>query len=177
MAEAVTNRRLRIYLYLLTASWGVAAAACGGSSAQPGSAPTGGGQAVHTCASAKASRHIAYLVVQHLSGQAIQRCVGFDGPAIDGETVMKESGIQYQSQLTSSGLVVCQIDHEPSQPPSACASTDQPHWWLWLDTGGAWNTPSVGYSQLQIHDREGIGWRYVLPSAASPSPPPLPRPA
>lgn len=149
-------------------------AACGGSSAQPASTPSGGGQSINTCAKAKASRHLAYLVVQHLSGAAIQRCVGFESDTIGGASVMRGSGIQYQTQEASSGPVVCQIDHEPSQLGN-CLSSDQPHWSLWLETAGQWTVASTDYSQLVLHNREGLGWRYVLPTATSPAPPPLPR--
>jgi len=137
----------------------------GGVSATP---PTG--TAVNTCARAHQSKHVAYLVVQHLSGQTIERCAGFDGDTIDADAVMKATDIQYQA----GGSAMCQIDHEPQQF-SDC-SPEQAHWSLWLYTAGAWTVPTVGYGQLQLHDRDALGWRYLPAPVPSPSPPPAPRP-
>ena len=148
------------------------AAGCG-----DGSTGTGGGAAatpartaVNTCVRAHQSKHVAYLVVQHLSGQAIERCAGFDGDTIDADAVMMATGIQYQAGRG----VMCQIDHEPQQF-SDC-SPEQAHWSLWMYTGGSWTVPPVGYGQLQLHDRDALGWRYLPAPVPSPSPPPAPRP-
>jgi hypothetical protein len=145
------------------------AAACGGGAA--GSPPTpSAAAAVNTCAKAHQSKHLAYLVVQHLSGQTIERCAGFDGDAIEAGAVMNGTGIQYQVV----GTMVCQIDREPQQV-SAC-SPDQAHWSLWVYMAGAWTAPIAGYGQIQLHDREALGWRYVVSPDPSPSPPTAPRP-
>ena len=146
-------------------------AACGGSPPAPAASATA--KAVNTCATAKASRHLAYLVVEHLSGAALERCAGFEEDSITADQVMKATGIQYQTGNGSSGTEVCQIDREPVQY-ATCSSPDQPHWALWVDSGGTWTVPPVTYAQLQLHSGEGLGWRYVLPG--TPSPPPLPRP-
>jgi hypothetical protein len=148
------------------------AGACGGgnsgSTASTTTAPTA--TAVNTCAKAHQSPHVAYLVVQHLAGQTIERCAGFTGDTIDGATVMQETGTQFQMGTSA----MCQVDHEPAQF-SDC-SPDQAHWTLWLYTGGAWTAQTGSYAQLQLHDRDGMGWRYVLSSTPPPSPPPAPQP-
>jgi hypothetical protein len=149
------------------------AIACGsgtGSAASPSPSTPSAGTAVNTCATAHQSKHVAYLVVQHLSGQTIERCAGFDGDTIAADALMKATGIQYQAGSNA----ICQIDHEPLQF-SDC-SPEQAHWLLWLYVGGAWAMPLVGYRQLQLHDRDALGWRYVLSPVRSPSPPPTPRP-
>ena len=149
------------------------AIACGGgtgSAASPSPSTPSAGTAVNTCAKAHQSKHVAYLVVQHLSGQTIERCAGFDGDTIAADALMKATGIQYQAGSSA----ICQIDHEPQQF-SDC-SPEQAHWLLWLYVGGAWTMPSVGYRQLQLHDRDALGWRYILSPVLSPSPPPTPRP-
>jgi hypothetical protein len=147
------------------------AAACGGgtgggAAASPSASPAG--TAVNTCAKAHQSKHLAYLVVQHMSGQAIERCAGFDGDTIDGATVMQATGIQFQAGTGA----VCQIDHEPLQF-SDCTPA-QPHWSLWLYTAGAWSAATTPYARLQLHDRDALGWRYVTTSDAQP--PPMPQP-
>src|SRR5207244_8679503 len=83
--------------------------ACGGSQSQSAGSSSAG---TTSCVNASAS-HRAYVVVQHQSGQTVQRCVGFNGSTVDAVTLMKESKIEYQAQTTSFGLGVCQIDHEP----------------------------------------------------------------
>ncbi|HEY4027399.1 MAG TPA: hypothetical protein VGO86_13295 [Candidatus Dormibacteraeota bacterium] len=141
-----------------------------GGTASASPSPPPATAAVNTCAKAHQSKHIAYLVVQHLSGQAIERCAGFDGDAIDAGMVMRATGIQYQT----AGTMICQIDHEPLQM-SGC-SPEQAHWSLWLYTAGAWTAPTAGYDQLQLHDRDALGWRYVVSPVPPPSPPVAPRP-
>lgn len=147
----------------------ILAAGCGGGTAQASPSPSAA-TAVNTCATAHQSPHLAYLVVQHISGQTIERCAGFDGEAIRADMVMKATGIQFQTV----GGVVCQIDHEPQQVGDC--SAEQARWTLWLYAAGAWSVPAAGYGQLQLHDREALGWRYAAPSGASPAPPMAPRP-
>jgi hypothetical protein len=140
----------------------------GGASASPPA--TAAGTAINTCAKAHQSKHVAYLVVEHLSGQTIQRCAGFDGDTIDGAGVMQATAIQFQAGASA----MCQVDREPQQF-SDC-SPEQAHWSLWLYTGGTWTAQSGAYAQLQLHDRDALGWRYVLSAVPPPSPPPPPRP-
>lgn len=145
-------------------------AACGGAST---AATTSGSSGSATaCVDAKAV-HRAYVVVEHQSGTTIQRCVGFDGAAIDGMTLMKRSGIEFQSQTTSFGPAACQIDNEPKQF-TECFPKDQPFWALWVESGGAWTMSQVGYGQVSIHDRDALGWHYVPQSGPPAYPPPLP---
>jgi len=140
----------------------------GGAATTGASAPQSAGTAVNTCAVAHQSKHIAYLVVEHLSGQTIERCAGFDGDAIDGDTVMRVTGIQFQT----AGSAMCQVDSEPAQYGDC--SSEQAHWSLWLYSGGGWTQPAAPYAQLQLHDRDALGWRYVVSSVTSPPPPPRP---
>ena len=112
------------------------------------------------------------VVVEHLSGASLQRCVGFNGDSMDGQTLMDQSGIEYQTQTFSFGKAVCQVDNEPKQF-SGCLPKNQPYWSLWVETGGRWSMAQVGYTQIQIHDKEALGWHDVSPTDASPSPPPL----
>src|SRR5258707_12232195 len=58
-----------------------------------------------------ASAHHAYVVVEHLSGASLQRCIGFDGSEIDGQTLMDQSGIQYGAHPLAPGNAVCQVDN------------------------------------------------------------------
>lgn len=143
------------------------AAGCGGGTGGSASAPATS-SAVNTCAKAHQSKHVAYLVVQHLSGQAIERCAGFDGDTIDGAGVMQATGIQFQAGTAA----VCQVDHEPQQFTDCTPA--QPHWSLWLYTAGAWSASTVPYGQVQLHDRDALGWRYVTTAEAQP--PPVPQP-
>jgi hypothetical protein len=143
--------------------------ACGGSG---GASPTpSGGSAA--CVQASAPHH-AYLVVEHRSGRTLQRCVGFSGQTIEGDTLMKQSGVEFQAATTSFGRAVCQIDQEPLHF-SQCLPAGQPYWALWIDSGGAWSYAQTGYAQVRLHDGEGMGWEYVPQAGPSPSPPPLPR--
>lgn len=118
--------------------------------------------------------HHAYVVVQHLNGASIQRCVGFSGAYIDGQTIMDRSGIEYETRTVSSGKVVCQVDLEPTQF-SECFPQNRPHWALFVESGGHWSSAPGGYTDVQLHDGDSLGWHYVWASDASPAPPPLPR--
>jgi len=114
--------------------------------------------------------HRAYVVVEHLSGNTVQRCVGFSGDTIDGPSLMDESGLEYQTQTFSFGKAICQIDNEPSQY-SACFAASGPNWSLFVETGGAWTVAQTGYTQITLHDKEALGWLYT--ASPSPAPPPL----
>jgi len=139
--------------------------ACGGSTGPEGAAPT------PSCVNASAPHH-AYVVVDHLSGATIQRCVGFASDTIDGETLMDQSGIEYQAQQFSFGSAVCQVDKEPAQY-AQCFPPNQPYWSLFIETNGQWATAQNGYTQTTLHDKDALGWRYVQASDQSPAPPPL----
>jgi len=139
--------------------------ACGGTpsaSSSPGS----------TCVNASSPHH-AYVVVQHAaSSAAVQRCVGFSGDTIDGQALMDQSKIEYQTQTFSFGKAVCQVDNEPAQY-SKCFADSGPNWTLFVDSGGAWTVAQTGYAQVTLHDKDALGWRYT--AEASPAPPPLPK--
>ncbi len=143
-----------------------AVAACGGSTPSASSTTPAA-----TCVNQSAPHH-AYVVVQHLSGASIQGCVGFTGDTIDAATLMDESRVEYQTQTFSFGKAVCQVDNEPAQF-TQCLPQDAPYWDLFIESAGAWTVASTGYTQVTLHDKEAIGWRYVQSSDPSPSPPPL----
>jgi hypothetical protein len=139
-----------------------------GTTSQPTSSTSPGTTA---CVNSQAA-HRAYLVVQHLSGASVQKCVGFAGPTIDGQTLLKQSGIEFQSQTTSFGPAVCQIDSEPAQF-SECFPKGKPYWALWT-AAPTWAYAQVGFTEVKLHDREAMGWKYVSADDKSPSPPPSP---
>ena len=74
-------------------------AACGGSPQTSQATPTS------SCANASAAHH-AYVVIQHLSGSTLQKCVGFAGDTIDGQALMDQSGAEYQAQTFSFGRIL-----------------------------------------------------------------------
>ena len=122
-----------------------------------------------TCVNQAAPHHV-YVVVQHLSGTTVQKCVGFTGDTIDGAGAMDASGLEYQTQTFSFGKAICQIDNEPAQF-SSCFADNGPNWSLFVETGGAWTVAQSGYTQVTLHDREALGWLFT--SNPSPAPPPL----
>ena len=128
--------------------------------------------ATATCVNAKAA-HKAYLVVTHQDGKSVQRCVGFDADQLNGEDLMKQSGVEFQSQTFSFGKGMCQIDNEPAQF-SECFPKDQPYWALFTATGSsAWTPAQTGYTAINLKAGDAMGWRYT-PATASPAPTPAP---
>ncbi len=123
-----------------------------------------------------AAAHHAYVVVKHLSGASLQRCIGFDSSEIDGQTLMDQSGIQYGAHTLTSGKAVCQVDHEPQQY-SQCFPQNQPYWALFVETNGKWASAAGGITDTKLHDADALGWHYVSAGDSSPAPPPLPHPA
>jgi hypothetical protein len=140
-------------------------AACGGSTPTSQATPTS------SCANAGAAHH-AYVVVQHLSGATLQKCVGFAGDTINGQALMDQSGLEYQAQTFSFGKAVCQVDNEPTTYPK-CFPANKPYWSLFIETGGAWASAANGYTTVNLHDKEALGWHYVQQTDPSPAPPPL----
>lgn len=159
---------MRKHLLWASAILALVTAACGGSS------PTSQASTTNSCANAGAAHH-AYVVIQHLSGASIQKCVGFAGDTITGQALMDQSGIEFQTQTFSFGRGACQIDNEPAQY-SKCFPNNQPYWSLFVETSGAWTTASKSYDALQLHDKEALGWHYVKQTDPSPAPPPLAQP-
>jgi len=113
----------------------------------------------------------AYVVVEHLSGSSLQRCVAFSG-TINGKQLMDESGISYQTQTFSFGLGVCAIDNEPAQF-TQCFPQGKPYWSLFTEHAGAWTAAQTGFDQISLQDKDALGWRYVPAADQTPSPPPL----
>ena len=142
-----------------------AANGCGGSATNAAASPG------VSCVNASAPHH-AYVVVQHLSGATVQKCVGFSTDTIDGPTLMDSSKIEYQAQTFSFGKAVCQIDSEP-QTFDQCFPPNQPYWALFVETNGTWTQAANGYTQVTLHDKDALGWHYVQQSDPSPAPPPL----
>jgi hypothetical protein len=146
----------------------ILAAACGGST--PSSTVATAAPAASACVNAKAA-HKAYLVVTHQAGASVQKCVGFDTDQLSGEDLMKQSGVQYQTQTFSFGKGVCQIDNEPTQF-TECFPKDQPYWALFTASGtGPWTGAQVGFTQINLKAGDAMGWRYT-PATASPAPTP-----
>jgi len=127
-----------------------------------------------TCVNASAP-HRAYVVVQHLSGTSVQKCVGFTADAIDGQTLMDQSKIQFETQTFSFGKAACQIDNEPVQF-TKCVGANQPYWSLWVQTAAKWTSAQTGYTDVKLHHKEALGWHFVQSTDPSPAPPPLAKP-
>jgi len=157
--------------HILTASAALAfliAAACGQASSV---SPAASGAA--ECVNPKAA-HRAYVVVTHLDGRTVQKCVGFAGAQVGGDDLMKQSGVEMQTQQFSFGSAVCQLDSEPAQF-SECLPKNGPYWALWVWSGSAWQPAQTGYTAISLGDGQALGWRYT-PATASPAPqPPAPR--
>jgi len=150
----------------------ILALALGTASACGGSSTSGTSTSASSCVNSSAP-HRAYVVVQHgTASHKVQKCVGFTGDTIDGQTLMDKSGIEYQTQTFSFGKAVCQIDSEPAQF-SKCFADTGPNWTLFVDTGGTWAEAQTGYTQVTLHDKDALGWEYTADQSASP--PPLPK--
>jgi hypothetical protein len=156
---------VRKHLLWASATLALVIAACGGSTPTSQATPTS------SCANGGAAHH-AYVVVQHLSGATLQKCVGFAGDTINGQALMDQSGVEYQAQTFSFGKAVCQVDNEPTSYPK-CFPDKQPYWSLFVETGGAWASAANGYTTVNLHDKEALGWHYVQATDPSPAPPPL----
>ncbi len=156
---------MRKHLLWASATLALVIAACGGSTPTSQASPT------NSCVNASAAHH-AFVVVQHLTGATFQKCVGFAGDTINGQALMDQSGLEYQSQTFSFGKAVCQIDNEPTSYPK-CFPDNKPYWSLFIETGGAWASAANGYTTINLHDKEALGWHYVQATDPSPAPPPL----
>jgi len=98
--------------------------------------------------------------------------VGFAGDTIDGQSLMDQSTIAYQTQTFSFGKGVCAIDNEPTQF-TECFPKNKPYWSLFIETAGAWAAAQTGYTAINLHDKDALGWHYVDSSDQNPAPPPL----
>ena len=142
--------------------------ACGSGSSPGGSAAS---PPAASCAGVKGAHH-AWIVVQHLSGAVVQKCVGFEADTEPGIDLMKAAGIEYQTQHFSFGDAMCQVDNEPAQF-TQCLPANAPYWAMFVFSGSAWTVPDTGISGVSFHDKDALGWRYTQPDA-SPAPPPAP---
>lgn len=138
--------------------------ACGSSSSPSASNPN------TSCVNPSASHH-AYVVVEHLSGKTVQKCVGFSGDTIAGQALMDQSGIKFQTQTYSFGKAACAVDNEPASF-TQCLPQNAPYWALFVETKGAWAMAQTGYDAVTLQDKDALGWRYVQASDQNPSPPP-----
>lgn len=143
-----------------------AANACGGSPSTSSASPAS------SCINPSAA-HRAYVVVQHQSGDGFQKCVGFASDTIDGQSLMDQSGIEYQTQTYSFGKAVCQVDNEP-KTYDKCFADNGPNWSLFVEANGSWTVAQTGYTAITLHDKDALGWRYMNYDK-NPSPPPLPK--
>lgn len=154
---------MRKHLAYASAILAILATACGTSTPTATASPT-------TACAGTGTLH-AYVVVEHLTGTTLQRCVAFAG-TINGKQLMDMSGINYQTQTFSFGLGVCAVDNEPAQF-TQCFPQGKPYWSLFIETAGAWNASQTGFDQVTLHDKDALGWRYVPAADQTPSPPPL----
>ena len=108
-----------------------------------------------------------------MNGKTLQGCVSFAASAgtIGGKQLMDQSGINYQTQTFSFGPGVCAIDNEPATF-TQCFAQGQPYWSLFVEQGGAWTAAQTGFDQIQLHDKDALGWRFVPAADQTPSPPP-----
>jgi hypothetical protein len=145
---------------------GAVTVACGSSGS-----PSAATSPANTCVNASAPHH-AYVIVVHAgAAKALQKCVGFSGDTIDGQTLMDQSKVEYQTQTFSFGKAVCQVDSEPKQYTD-CFAKSGPNWLLFVDANGTWAMAQTGYTQVTLHDKDALGWIYT--AEQSPSPPPMP---
>jgi hypothetical protein len=150
----------------------------------PASVIPGPGSAA-TCAAA--STHRVAVVVEHLDGATLSRCVPFTTDSIGGEQALTASHIE-AGLLPSGGFgdAVCQLDNEPSSYPPSCWTGTSPFWAIFVARGGGWSYSTVGVSSIVMHDGDSLGFRYqsqsqhAPPSIAgdcpTPTPPPTPKP-
>jgi hypothetical protein len=94
---------------------------------------------------------------------------------ISGQTLMDQSGVQYQAHALSTGEAVCQVDNEPEQV-SQCFPPQQPYWALFVETRGNWVSGDAGgFTEAKLYDGDALGWHYVPAADPAPAPPPLAR--
>jgi hypothetical protein len=138
--------------------------ACGGGGEGSGASPG------VTCSG---QGHSVEVVVELGDHRVVDRCVGFKGTEITGQTALHRSGIEFATEHFSFGDAVCQIDHDPKSYTD-CVGTGQPYWALFLWTGsGKWKSASTGISEVKLKPGQALGWRYDS-SQGTALPPPRP---
>lgn len=151
---------------------GLAAAlsACS-SSSSPGSADT----ASASCSGVSGPHH-ARVVVEVSPSKIVSRCVGFAATSIGAVSLLDASHLELGTQQFSFGLAICQIDDVPAHY-SQCLPSGADYWALFVSQGGkAWTNPTVGVSDITLHDGDSLGFRYDSPNG-NPAAPPAPSPA
>ena len=78
--------------------------ACGGG---------GGGSGASPGVTCSGQGHSVEVVVELGDHRVVDRCVGFKGTEITGQTTLHRSGIEFATEHFSFGDAVCQIDHDP----------------------------------------------------------------
>jgi len=127
---------------------------------------------VHSSCSGVAGKHHAYVVVMHASGTRTTGCVGFDTQSLSGFSLMKDSGIGYQTQSTQYGPAMCEVDGEPAHY-AQCLPANAPYWAAWTWNGTDWSLAQQSFADIKFKDHQALGWVYA-PFTASPAPPPAP---
>jgi hypothetical protein len=107
----------------------------------------------------------AGLVVQYGDGSVQTFCVGFPGPSISGEDLLRTSGLNIVAVENSSfGAGICQISGEGCPDPNNCFCQCQggscEFWRYYHQDGGAWAFSAVGASGwlLEAGDVDGWAW-------------------
>jgi hypothetical protein len=128
------------------------------------------------CADAGSSH--AALVVQHGDGGSRAMCVAFGGGTINGEDLLRNSGIQFSAVYYPGvgGDAICQIDGEPTTPQGGwnnnnCLGSGA-YWGLYTaHYGGGWTSSPTGVSDISLGDGDAEGFHYAR---SGNSPPPSP---
>jgi len=155
---------VRKHFMWASATLAIITAACGTTPQTAATTPSA------SCAGTGAQH--AYVVVEHLSGQSIQRCVAFGGGTLNGKQLMDQSGIPYQTQTFSFGLGMCAVDNEPAQF-TECFPKGKPYWNLFIEHAGTWTSAQSAFDHVEVGPGDALGWRYVPAADQNPSPPPL----
>jgi hypothetical protein len=138
------------------------------SSSSPGSADS----ASASCSGVSGANH-ARVVVEVSPSKIVSRCVGFASASIGAVSLVHASHFELGTQQFSFGLAICQIDDVPAHY-SQCLPSGADYWALFVSQGGkAWSSPSVGVSDITLHDGDSLGFRYDSPNG-NPAPPPAP---
>lgn len=146
-------------------------AGCGGGSAGPtAGTPTGSVAATHACGH-PGNSHRVDLVVHPAKAMTIKRCVGFSGANISALSVVRDSGVEVQTQSYGSlGLAPCQVAGVPAHY-TKCLAAGKPYWALFVSRdGGAWTEPPVGLSHITLNPGDTLGLAYDSPQG-TPAPP------
>lgn len=128
-------------------------------------------------ACAGAGPYHAAVVVTHLDGTTIQRCVAFSDATITGYDLLQKSGIEFETQQFGSfGQAVCEVDNEPPTWSTCLPPSPEPYWVIFVARGGGpWTPSKLGISTQSFADGDAEGFRYDSQDAAA-APPSAPTP-